>query len=109
MAERTLATVEVIHKITPIPKADMIEVAHVLGWEVVVRKAENLKVGDKVVYVEVDSILPEKLLKLISMWDDSKNKGNLNGSMGNRLRTRKFRGTISQGMIIPLKVLIENY
>jgi hypothetical protein len=41
----------------PIPDADVIEVATVLGWNVVVKK--NLyKEGDLVIYVEIDSILP---------------------------------------------------
>ena len=53
---RKLAHIEYITDIQPIPKADLIAVATVLGWKVVVKKGE-FKVGDKVVYVEVDSIM----------------------------------------------------
>ena len=58
MAERALAHVEVINNIAPIEKADKIEVATVLGWRVVVKKDE-FKVGDKVIYIEIDSKVPE--------------------------------------------------
>lgn len=45
--ERKLAHIEVIESLSPIEKADKIEVARVLGWECVVKKGE-FKVGEKV-------------------------------------------------------------
>ena len=43
----------------PIPNADAIEKIRVLGWWVVVKKGEH-KPGEKVVYCEIDSLLPER-------------------------------------------------
>ena len=60
MSERALAHVEQIVDIQPIPEADKIEVATVLGWKVVIAKADNFHVGDKVVYIEIDSKVPER-------------------------------------------------
>ena len=54
--DRKLATIQTIKDIRPIPDADAIEVAKVMGWEVVIKKNEY-KVGDKVVYFEIDSYL----------------------------------------------------
>lgn len=56
---RRLATVRQIADIRPIEGADKIVVAQVDGWECVIQKDE-FNIGDKVVYVEVDSIMPEK-------------------------------------------------
>lgn len=58
--DRKLAHVEIIEAIFPIPNADKIEMVKILGWECVVKKNE-FKVGEKVVYVEVDAIMPENL------------------------------------------------
>src|SRR5271166_1293205 len=49
-----------IVNITPHTGADRLEMAWVYGFQVVVKKGQY-KVGDKVVYVPVDSILPQWL------------------------------------------------
>ena len=56
---RQLASIQTVNAVEPIPYADAIERVRVLGWWVVVKKSE-LKVGDKVVYCEIDSLLPER-------------------------------------------------
>jgi len=58
--ERKLATIRQITNIRPIDGADMIELATVGGWNVVVGKDVGHKVGDMVVYCEIDSFLPIK-------------------------------------------------
>ena len=56
--ERKLASLQMISDIQPIEGADMIELAIVNGWKVVVAKAVGHKIGNMVVYCEIDSFLP---------------------------------------------------
>lgn len=88
---RKLASIQRILNISPIPNADNIEVAKVLGWNVVVKKGE-FYTGDLVVYVEIDSILPDR--------PEFEFLGN-----SRRIRTVKLRGQISQGIALPLSIL----
>lgn len=89
---RKLATIREIADIRPIPGADRIVVAQVDGWECVVQKGE-FQVGQHVVYIEVDSQLPER--PEFEFLRDRKF----------RVRTIKLRGQVSQGLILPLSVL----
>src|SRR6516164_7450355 len=56
---RKLASVQIVNAAEAIPNADAIERIRVLGWWVVVKKGE-FKPGDKLVYCEIDSLLPEQ-------------------------------------------------
>lgn len=56
--ERELAHIEVIHDIQPIPGADNIDKAKVLGWDLIVKKGE-FQEGDMCVFFEIDSKMPE--------------------------------------------------
>ena len=98
MSERKLASVRVIDEINPIKDADKIEVAKIGGWNVVIQKDEY-KVGDKVIYLEIDSWVPEELAPFLSRGEAKEYKG----IRGNRLRSIKLRGTISQGLVLPLE------
>jgi len=94
------ATIQKILKLEPIPGADRIEKATVLGWEVVVAKG-LYKVDDTIVYVEIDSILPKKdeyaFIKSTRKLED--------GSEWFYVRSIKLRGQISQGLILPVITL----
>jgi len=103
---RKLASVQEITALNPIPNADMIEVADVLGWKVVVRKGQY-NVGDLCVYIEIDSLIPKDILQEAGLWDEAKGKGKLSGSDGNRLKTIKLRKQVSQGLILPYSILSE--
>ncbi len=94
MAEivRKLATIERISAINPIPEADQIERATIRGWNVVVKKGEH-KVGELVVYCEIDSLMPERP------------EFEFLRPRGFRVRTIKLRGQCSQGIIFPLNIL----
>lgn len=89
---RQLATIREVAAIRPIADADKIEVAQIDGWECVVQKGE-FHPGDKVVYIEVDSIVPER--PEFEFLRDRKF----------RVRTIKLRGQVSQGLVLPLSVL----
>jgi len=100
--ERKLASIRQITDIRPIDGADMIELATVGGWNVVVAKNVGHKVGDKVVYCEIDSFLPIKEEFEFLRKSSYKKMGDQEGF---RLKTIKLRGQVSQGLILPISVL----
>ena len=100
---RKLASIRKISHIQSIPGADMIELAIVDGWKVVVAKNVEHKVGDMVVYCEIDSFLPIK--EEFEFLRKSSYKKMSDGTEGFRLRTIKLKGQVSQGLILPLKDL----
>ena len=95
---RKLASIREITEIRPIPEADAIECATVGGWPVVVKKGE-FKPGDLAIYLEIDSWVPHELAPFLSK---GKEPREYNGVKGERLRTVKLRGQISQGLLLPL-------
>lgn len=94
---RNLVSIRTIKALDPIPGADQIHTATVDGWKVVVRKDENLAVGDQALYFEVDSLLPEDDPRF-SFLEKTKF----------RVRTIKLRKQISQGVLLPLSTLTED-
>ena len=101
---RKLASIQQVISVDAIEGADRIELAHVLGWQCVVNKGQ-LKVGDKAVYFEIDSFLPIRE-EFEFLRSSSYRKNDLMGE-GFRLKTMKFKGQISQGLLLPLKVFSE--
>jgi RNA ligase (TIGR02306 family) len=95
---RKLASIRRIADILPIPDADAIEVAVVDGWKVVVKKNEY-RVGDLAVYLEIDSWVPHDLAPFLSKGQEPRE---YNGVKGERLRTVKLRGQISQGLLLKI-------
>ena len=96
---RKLASVQRIWKLEPIEGADRIELASVLGWKVVVNKGQFREM-DLAIYFEVDSFLPIAP-EFWFLRPSSYRKSDLLGE-GFRLRTMKFRGQISQGLVLPI-------
>lgn len=95
--ERMLAYTVTVDSITPIEKADNIELAHVGGWNVIIRKHE-FSAGDMAVFFEIDSLLPE------TEWSEF-------------LRPKKFKvktyklgkfNVVSQGLLLPMSILPDN-
>lgn len=93
MAEykRKLASIQLIEEIRPHDNSDNLELAIVLGWQVVIKKNE-FKKGDKIIYFEIDSICPDR------PWSEFLK------SRGFRIRTIKLRNKISQGLILPINI-----
>ena len=93
---RKLASIQKIIALDAIENAEAIERATVLGWQLVVKKGE-FKVGDLVVYCEIDCLMPNKpefeFLK----------------PRGMRVRTIRLRGQVSQGICFPLSILPNNF
>lgn len=92
---RKLASVQMVGEIRPIENADSIECAVILGWTVVVKKGE-FKAGDKCVFFEIDSILPDR--EPYKFLGEPKAEYN-----GYRLKTIRLRGQLSQGLAIPIE------
>ena len=90
---RKLAHIEKIIDIQPIPNADKIEVATVLGWKVVSKKDE-FKVGDKIIYIEIDSRVPkdEPYFSFLA-------------ERNYKVKSIKLRKQVSQGLIVPISLL----
>ena len=104
MAERAMATIRKIDAIDPIEGADAIEVATVGGWKVVVKKGE-FEVNSLAVYLEIDSWVPNELAPFLTKGTEPRE---YNGVKGERLRTVKLRGQISQGLLLPLEPTCKN-
>jgi len=89
---RQLATIQEVRNVRDIFGTDRIQSCNIKGWSLVVKKDE-FNDGDKCVYVEIDSILPDKpefefmrAHKFI-------------------VKTVKMRGKVSQGICFPLSIL----
>lgn len=89
---RKLASIKQISEIIPIEGRDKIVLAIVDGWSVIVKKDE-FKVGDKCVYCEIDSVMPQK------------EEFEFLRSKNFRIKTMKMAGVISQGICFPLSIL----
>jgi RNA ligase (TIGR02306 family) len=90
-----------VDSIASIPGADLIEVASVGGWQVIVKKGEYQE-GSLAAYFEIDSFLPEGNPAWQFLVDKSSKM--FNGVKGHVLRSLKLRGQISQGLLLPFDV-----
>lgn len=101
MSERVMARVVRIDAINPIEGADQIEVAQIGGWKVVVKKGEYTA-GSLAVYCEIDSFIPHSIAPFLTKPGQFPKV--YNEVEGQRLRTIKLRGQISQGLLLPMSV-----
>lgn len=97
---RKMATIRRIDAVHPIVGADTIEAAVVGGWTCVVKKGEY-RAGDLAVYCEIDSWIPTEIAPFLSK---GKEPREFEGIRGERLRTVKLRGQLSQGLLLPWTV-----
>ena len=95
--KRKLATIRTIKSVEPIPNADSIVklTFENMGWVCVTNKDTNPQVGDKRVYFEVDSVLPE-----VPIFD-------FMASSNYVVKTMKFRGQVSQGLSMPIDEVLR--
>lgn len=92
---RKLASIQEIVWKRPIEGRDKIELCGVLGWSLITKKDE-FQVGDKCVYIEIDSVLPADNPQFAFL--ESKKY---------RIKTMKMAGVYSQGICFPLSILPE--
>lgn len=96
---RQMATIRKIEEIRPIPDADKICSYRVGGWWVV-DSIGKYSVDDLVVYCEIDSFIPHEIAPFLSK---GKEPREYEGVKGERLRTVKLKGQISQGLLLALE------
>ena len=101
---RKLASIQRVYAVEPIEGADRIEMAKVLGWQCVVNKGSFAPM-DLGVYFEIDSFLPIRP-EFEFLRGTSYRSSDLMGE-GFKLRSMKFRGQISQGLLLPLATFQE--
>ncbi len=105
--EKVLAVVDVIQEVFKHPNADSLCIARVQGWDVIINLAGMFGVdatvesvvGRKIVYVQIDSVMPETF-KENTMW-----KYLTSTYMGRKVRSAKIRGVFSQGLILDFDTL----
>jgi RNA ligase (TIGR02306 family) len=91
--ERKLVSIQEVSAVEPIVGADNIAQARVMGWTVVIKKGE-LVPGDRCVFFEIDSVLPDG-----PSWSEFLRPRKF------RVRTLKLRGVLSQGLALPTSIL----
>ncbi|MDR0465086.1 MAG: RNA ligase (ATP) [Treponema sp.] len=101
---RSLVTIQKVRAISPIPDSDFLELAHVMGWQCVVKKGE-FKEGDPCIYYEVDSFLPVE--ERYEFLRSSSFRDNADNGQGFRIKTMRMRGQLSQGLLLPLEKFPE--
>lgn len=101
--ERQLATIRKIAEVQAIPNADKICAYRVDGW-FVVDSVDKYQVGQLVVMCEIDSWVPNSIAPFLSKGKEPKE---FEGVKGERLRTVKLRGQVSQGLLLPLDVVVN--
>ena len=94
--KRALAYIVTIDEIKPIEGYDRVEYARTNGWWVIIGKNDNLKIGDKCVYFEVDSKVNAKDERFAFL-----EKRNY------KIKTQKMCKVISQGLLMPLYLFPE--
>lgn len=104
--ERKMASIRRIDNIEPIEGADKIEVVVFGGWKVVVNKG-LYQPNDLVVFCEIDSWVPNSIAPFLT--PEGKEPREYKGIKGERLRTKKLRGVISQGLVLSLEKALEAY
>ena len=93
--ERALAYIVTIDELKPIPGYDRVEHARTKGWWCIVRLGE-MHVGDKAVYFEIDSKVPE---------DDERFK--FLEQKHYKIKTQKMCKVYSQGLLMPINMFPE--
>lgn len=94
--KRALAYVVTIDEIKSIDGYDRVEYARTNGWWCIISKSDNLKVGDKCIYFEVDS--------KVNAEDD---RFAFLEKRNYKIKTQKMCKVISQGLLMPLTLFHE--
>ena len=94
--KRALAYIIKVDEIKPIEGYDRVEYARTNGWWVIISKNDNIHVGDKCVYFEVDSRVNDKDIRFAFL-----------EKRHYKIKTQKMCKVISQGLLMPLTLFPE--
>lgn len=89
-----IASIQKIESVKEHFNADALDIARVLGWNIVCKRDE-FKEGDLCVYIAIDSVVPEN--EPFMFLENKKF----------RVKTIKLRGFVSQGLVLPIKLFKE--
>lgn len=90
-----------ITEIKPHNNADKLELVRIQGWQTAVRKGD-FKVGDKAVWLEPDYIVDTNRPEFSFLQSVAKRDGKV------RIKVKKLRGEMSQGLLITLPEQFKN-
>ena len=94
--KRALVYITTLDEIKPIEGYDRVEYGRVGGWWCIINKADNMQVGDKVVYFEVDSKVPSNDERFAFL-----------EKRHYKIKTLKMCKVLSQGLIMPITAFPE--
>lgn len=102
--ERSMSWIAKIDKVEKHPDADSLDICHVGGWRCISKLGEYQE-GDLVIYCSIDSWVPHSLAPFLSK---GKKPRTYNGVEGEKIRTIKLRGQLSQGLLLSINLLDNN-
>ena len=95
------ASIQTIDELLPIEGADRIELAKLGNYQTVVQK-DRYSVGDKVVFVSADAVLPTEADATGSNWAESYLE-----YAPRRVKIIKLRGVFSEGIVVPANEVLN--
>lgn len=101
---RKLAKIVTIDNIRHLENSENLNIAEIGGWEIVINKKENFVIGGKAIYCEIDSNIP-----IDKDWLPDAIKEMIKTKKLKKfiLKTKKIRGVVSQGLLIPFSESIS--
>ena len=99
---RKLVTIQKIDALIPMEGYDSIQLAQIKGWQVIVKKGE-FSVNDACLFFEIDSFLPA----IDTRFEFLGKPTTFEGKQGYRLKTKKLKSYLSQGLALPLSMFPE--
>ena len=102
---RKMASVQRVAEVKSIKGADLICAYKINGWWVV-DQVGKYQVGDLTIYCEIDSWIPNTIAPFLSK---GKEPREYFGVKGERLRTVRLKGQLSQGLLLPYETLAVEF
>jgi RNA ligase (TIGR02306 family) len=102
---RKMASIQRVAEVKSIEGADLICAYKINGWWVV-DQVGKYQVGDLTIYCEIDSWIPTKIAPFLSK---GKEPREYFGVKGERLRTVRLKGQLSQGLLLPYETLAVEF